>query len=469
MSESVIDSGQDTPTPTEPGPIPPGRITVAVVLGATGSIAADVLAPYEVFARSERFFVYTVAANRTPVALSGGLRTLPDRAFADITTRPDVTVVPGVMDPAGALEAPLRPGSASRPRTAARCWGVRRRPGAGRRRAARRPAGHLAPGRLVRAGARPPGGALVRAQRYVEDGPVTTTAGVTSGTIAALRLVERLAGPAEADRIALSYPGWSRGAGTEIAVNHWEPGDLAFALDVAFPWLRPTVGIGLADGVSEIDVPAVAETYLGASFAARVLPIGAQPTITTRHGLVLLVQPVGAAPVDRIVAPRATSAADIDPRILRWAAEQGLDVELPGRSAPSAFGFDPMLRDLAQHADRATALVDARRRCAGAQPRTATIISISTRKPSGSAATPMADRACAPRSGPKTSCTRSDAASMTRGASRKSGVHATKPSSLTMRSTLSSDPSASRVWASRLSMQSRAAARPSTVVRSAPT
>src|SRR5512142_3396892 len=35
-----------------PGPVPQGRLIVAVVLGASGSVITDALGPYEVFARS---------------------------------------------------------------------------------------------------------------------------------------------------------------------------------------------------------------------------------------------------------------------------------------------------------------------------------------------------------------------------------------------------------------------------------
>jgi putative intracellular protease/amidase len=365
-SESFPDPGHDAPVRGEPlGPIPPGRTTVAVVLGATGSVAADVLAPYEVFARSERFFVYTVAADPAPVALSGGLRAVPNRTFADVTSRPDVIVVPAVRDSAGAREAPLRAWireqAAHGSQILGVCVGAQVLADAGLL-DGRRATSHWAA--LSGLEHDHPTVRWIRGQRYVEDGPVTTTAGVTSGTVGALRLVERLAGPREADRIgtALSYPGWSRGGDTEIAVNRWEPGDLAFVLNFAFPWWQPTLGIGLTDGMSEIDVAAAAETYSGASFAVRVLPVAAKPTITTRHGLVLLGQPVGANPsVDRIIIPTATSTADVDSRLLRWAAEQGLEVELPSRDAPSTFGFDPVLRDLARHTDRATALVTAKR------------------------------------------------------------------------------------------------------------
>ena len=51
----------------------------------------------------------------------------------------------------------------------------------------------------------------MRGQRYIQDGKITTTAGVTSGVFGALRLVQQLVGAAEAQRVGreLAYPGWS--------------------------------------------------------------------------------------------------------------------------------------------------------------------------------------------------------------------------------------------------------------------
>src|SRR5215217_3384150 len=58
--------------------VPEGRLAVAVVLGASGSVITDALGPYEVFARSPSFFVYTVSASRPTAMLSGGLAVVPD-------------------------------------------------------------------------------------------------------------------------------------------------------------------------------------------------------------------------------------------------------------------------------------------------------------------------------------------------------------------------------------------------------
>jgi transcriptional regulator GlxA family with amidase domain len=97
-----------------PAPAVPGRMNVAVVVGATGSVVTDVLAPYEVFARSSAFHVYTVSAQRRPIPLTGGLPVLPDHTFAEVA--------------------------------AGHRAGPRRRGGAGRGRPDRRPRGAVAAG-----------------------------------------------------------------------------------------------------------------------------------------------------------------------------------------------------------------------------------------------------------------------------------------------------------------------------------
>ena len=172
-------------------------------------------------------------------------------------------------------------------------------------------------------------------------------------------MLERLAGPAEADRVgaALGYPGWRRGGEHTIPVHRWAASDLPFGLNAAFPWFHPTVGLAVSDGVGEIDLAAAAELYGGGSFAARTLAIGIRPTVLTRHGLRLAVTPVdGAIPrPDRLIAPGATRAAALDPSVTSWAVAHGLHVETPGGSIEGEFGFDPILRDLARSTDRATA------------------------------------------------------------------------------------------------------------------
>jgi transcriptional regulator GlxA family with amidase domain len=342
---------------------------VAVVLGASGSVITDAFGPYEVFARSPRFFPYTVSASRPTAMLSGGLAVVPDYSLEDVDAgvapEPDVVVVPAVAAPNGKKEAPLRQWITHRSDRGAHQLGVCN---GGRVLAAtglldgRRATAHWSAIKGLER-SRPQVG-WVRGQRYVQDGTITTTAGVTSGVFGALRLVEQLAGTEEAERVGqeLAYPGWSLHGPTEIPAQRWAPRDLANLLTAAFPWSRPTVGVGLVEGVGELEVAAPFEVY-ASSFAARTVPVAATATVTTRHGLRLVATPTDAtAPdLDRLIVPGAHTTDQVDPQLLRWAADRGLKVELPnGGKAAGQFSYDAMLADLASHSDQTTARVTAK-------------------------------------------------------------------------------------------------------------
>lgn len=228
-------------------PVPDGRLAVAVVLGASGSVVTDALGPYEVFARSPRFFVYTVSAGRSTAMLSGGLAVLPDYSLDDVDAgvapAPDVIVVPAVAAPNGKKEAPLRKWMTGQADRGAHILGVC----AGSRLLAatdlldgRRATSHWS--KLSGLQRRYPKVFSERGQRYVEDGKVTTTAGVTSGVFGALRLVEQLAGAAEAQRV-LDGP-------LDIPQQRWALPDLAYLLAVVFPWFRQSIGVGLLPAVA---------------------------------------------------------------------------------------------------------------------------------------------------------------------------------------------------------------------------
>ena len=115
-------------------------------------------------------------------------------------------------------------------------------------------------------------------ERYVQDGRMTTTAGVSSAIPGSLRLVQDLAGRTEAQRVARSFtfPGWSLDGSTRIPKQRLTIADLGIGLNFGLPWLRPVVGISLASGVRETDVAAVFEVY-NMSSAARTVAVPMAP------------------------------------------------------------------------------------------------------------------------------------------------------------------------------------------------
>jgi hypothetical protein len=130
------------------------------------------------------------------------------------------------------------------------------------------------------------------------------------------------------------------------------PGDFSYALTAAFPWFRPTVGIGLTEGVSEVDAAAAFEIYAG-NFSR---PRGPDRRRGHHHhppGQLLGRGRPQRAPHDRLAFPAAKRRGR--PWFARWAADQGLGTATARRAAGRRVQLDPLLRDLAAHSDKATA------------------------------------------------------------------------------------------------------------------
>lgn len=271
----------------------PGRITVAVLLGQSGTDAADALAPYEVLASSPAFSVYTVSASARPAAVDGGMAIVPDYTFADVDSgaapAPDLLVVPAVNLPDGPKELRAREFIAAQYSSGTRVLGIC----AGSRLLAasgildgRTATSHWS--RISALQESRPQVEWVRGERYVQDGLITTTGGVTSGIPGTLKVIADMAGAAEATRIGthIAYPGWSLDAPTSMPAQSFSTQDAGVILNTAFPWSRPTVTIELTEGVGEIDAAALFEVYTY-SQSATTTAVSATGTVHTRHGVTI--------------------------------------------------------------------------------------------------------------------------------------------------------------------------------------
>ena len=339
-----------------------GPYVVAVALGASGTVASDALAPYEVFASSPQFAVYTVAATGDPAPTQGGPGIEPTYTFADTTTglapHPDVVVVPAVAKPDGPAEAPLRAWVKAQADAGALVLGVCN--GAAVLAATDLLEGRTATAHWSRLAAMRKQHRDVHwvgGQRFVQDGPITTTAGVTSGIPGTLHVMADLAGPDEASRVGrvVSYPNWSLDAPTAIPIQSFAVKDLPVGLNVLLPWGRPTLGIAVDDGVGEIDLASTFEVF-DVSYAARPIPFSATGTVTTKHGMVLKTNTTNDQPMlTRLAVPGPAGTAGLDPALRAWASQHRVPVDAvhgPGSSA----GFDGALEYVAAHNGRATAV-----------------------------------------------------------------------------------------------------------------
>ena len=171
------------------------RVRTVAILAFDGVELLDLTGPAEVFAvaaEGRAFRVVLVAGATAPVAAMGGLRLVPDATFEE-APRADVLVVPGGdlgnVDERGL--AWVRRAGAEAEITLSVCFGSLLLARAG-----------LLDGReatthrwgLERLRALAPRCQVVEGARFVDAGPIVSTAGVTAGIDGALHVVSRLLG-----------------------------------------------------------------------------------------------------------------------------------------------------------------------------------------------------------------------------------------------------------------------------------
>ena len=196
----------------------------------------------------------------------------------------------------------------------------------------------------------------VRGVRYVETDDLISTAGITSGVNGTLRAVSREIGLEAAERLAdeIGYPDRRVGDSPTIEIRRMELPDIAIAVtDAAFDWGRARIGVGLVDGVGELEVASVIDVHGGDAYVAETttFAVGGGSLVTSAHGLAFVPRTTldGGPHLDRIVVPGAAAATQRDPAFETAARRHGrqpvyLHASPDGRTR---FPFDAALEDLA--------------------------------------------------------------------------------------------------------------------------
>src|SRR3712207_6828755 len=197
----------------------------------------------------------------------------------------------------------------------------------------------------------------VRGLRYVEDGNVTTAAGVTSGVSATLRVVRGHVGEEAAAGLArkIGYPDRRLGGEPKIPADRLTVSDRAlYVLWGAYGWGKPRIGVVLDEGTSEIELASVFDAYPGPAFTSEttsLAPEGPRSPVESEHGLFFVPRHglEGAPPVDGVLCPGRDAPAATDPAVRSWARGRGLEPEYvhAPAGASAGFPFDATLRDLA--------------------------------------------------------------------------------------------------------------------------
>jgi putative intracellular protease/amidase/YHS domain-containing protein len=194
--------------PPASGPIP-----VAFPI-SQGAVLIDFAGPWEVFLSAgipgremmdSAFELYTVAETPDPIAISGGMKIVPNYTFQNAPA-PKVIVIPAQSDPTEAMLDYLRETSKAADLTMSVCTGAFVLAASGLLNGKAATTHHTAYSDLQM---KFPDIHVQRGARFVEEGNLATAGGLTSGMDLALRVVGRYFGAEAIERTAfrLEYQG----------------------------------------------------------------------------------------------------------------------------------------------------------------------------------------------------------------------------------------------------------------------
>jgi putative intracellular protease/amidase len=207
-----------------------------------------------------------------------------------------------------------------------------------------------------------------RGVRWIDRGNLVTSAGITSGIDATLRLLVRLEGEDLARRVAseLRYPNFHYALRPDAEQYVPRLSDAVLFLNAAFMPMRQELGLALYEGVGELDVSAVYDAHAAAGVAnVRALTVD-EGVIQTAHGLWL--EPTHVAsdaveiePLDRLIVPGREARTRAAAVVARLHEVEAPAPEYLHDEEAKRFTLEPVLEDLARSANLPTATFARRR------------------------------------------------------------------------------------------------------------
>lgn len=299
------------------------RPIVAVVGETSSTELTDYVIPYGILSRSGEAEVVALGTGPGPIQMDPALKIQPAATIEEFDKRfaegADYVIVPRVDHPEdGALIGWVRGQAAKGAVIVGVCDGVWVLANAGLLKG-RRATGHWYSLDALEHKFRDT--TWVRNRRYVADGSIITTTGVTASIPASLALVEAIAGAERATKVAheVGAVDWSTthnsnefGFNTRIK--------LTAAGNVLLFWEHEVVGIQITPGTDEIALGLVADAYSRTKRAQAVTVSDSKEAIRTRGGLMLIPDIAGS---DSKSSIRMLALSDSKPGVqaLDWALD----------------------------------------------------------------------------------------------------------------------------------------------------
>lgn len=258
---------------------------VVILADQRGTVATDLMAPYAILAESGAVEVRVVAANLEPARLTPGAAWVkPQTTLAQLAAgrRPDVVIVPALeIEDDPARNAWLRAQAAQGSRIVSICNGAMVLAAAGLLEDRQATVHWYSRRRMEK---RHPDTTWRQDVRWITDGPITTTAGISAGEPATLQLLRELAGEAvmreTARRLTLPLPD-QRHDGRDYRLTLKGMG-VTVGNRIAF-WNHETVALPLTPGFDELAFGTALDAW-SRTYRSKAWATGAPATVS-RHGL----------------------------------------------------------------------------------------------------------------------------------------------------------------------------------------
>ena len=271
------------------------RPVVAIIGNNSGTELVDFVIPYAVLMASDAADVVTVATQPGPITMRPALKLQPQTNTHDFNTRyadgADYVIVPAVVDRddprlLGWIAGQYRRGAT----IVSICDGALVVANAGVSN------DHVATAHWATQSLRAqqyPDTHWVKNVRYVADGRVVSSAGISAAMPTSLALVEAIAGHARAAAVAeqLGVADWSTRHDSDAFQPRFGANLTAFAAtNYTNHWFHSVqrIGVPVTAGVDEIALAVTADAYSRTGRSQAYALAASKDPVTTRHGLVLL-------------------------------------------------------------------------------------------------------------------------------------------------------------------------------------
>lgn len=272
------------------GPSRRARPLIAVAGLNDATETTDYLVPAGILRRADIADVVMLATGPGPVQLYPALKVEPDatldRFDADHPDGADYVIVPAMSrDDDPVLLAWLRQQAEKGARIIGVCAGAKVVGAAGLLDGRRATTHWYYLGELLD---RSPTIQYVADRRWVTDGRVTTTTGITASLPTMLTLIEAIAGPSKAEGVAreLGLEGWdSRHVSGAFGLTR--PFATTVLANRAAVWRHETLGFGLKPGMDEVSLALTADAW-SRTYRSGVVSFASAAEVVTANGLRLI-------------------------------------------------------------------------------------------------------------------------------------------------------------------------------------